>query len=71
MKFHISRINTEYGTMRLTGNIFNAKTDKETIELIQLDIMGTDGWVGLDINAETTIELVNKIMQQVQNHLNL
>ncbi|MEZ8824056.1 hypothetical protein [Vibrio sp. 10N.261.55.A7] len=67
-EFSISRINTPLGIFRLKGKIEDVAS-QATLTFTHVDIMGTDGWVALDTRASQTLEVIEKIRQDVINHL--
>jgi len=69
--FSISRLNTHLGIIKVTGvweptplGIVQAE-----LQILTLDIMGTDGWVALDITRPKTLTLIDKLNSEILQHL--
>lgn len=67
-EFSISRIHTPSGIFRLKGKVEDMDS-QATLTFTHVDIMGTDGWVALDTRASHTLEIIEKIRQDVKAHL--
>ena len=59
--FEISRIHTPLGIFRVSGDVSN----QNTLAISQLEIMGTDGWLFLDIQSAKVANLI----KQLEPHL--
>ncbi len=64
--FHISRINTPKGIFRISGSI--SVSAPQAIKLSSLEIMGTDGWVQLQLKVVD--DLIESLTPFVEQHLN-
>ncbi len=67
--FNISRINTDFGIFRVSGYWCFKNPDLENIKVKSIEIMGTDGWVLLNITSETNVQLINNLMPLLLAHL--
>jgi hypothetical protein len=72
--FTITRLDTHLGIIRLSGewswnNTVSATQTDATLSVSSLDIMGTDGWVALDIKLPNTCTLLEKLNDQIVEHL--
>ena len=69
--FSISRLNTSMGIIRAKGewpqNMLTMTSPELTI--FTLDIMGTDGWVALDITLPDTLTVIDKLNSEILQHL--
>ena len=63
-RFDISRINTELGIYRFSGGWCDNKFEVDSIE-----VMGTDGWVSLDITNQKVIKIVKELEPVLLDHL--
>tara|TARA_Y100000588_G_C14143436_1_gene877213 strand:+ start:268 stop:477 length:210 start_codon:yes stop_codon:yes gene_type:complete len=63
--FEISRIHTPLGIFRVSGETF----DQHTLVISQLEIMGTDGWLFLDIRSAQVANLIKQLRPHLQAHL--
>ncbi|MCE2596464.1 hypothetical protein K6Y31_16835 [Motilimonas cestriensis] len=71
-QFSISRLHTSQGIFRLTGDQgCNDPVNPESvrIEVETIDVMGTDGWVALDVKASKTQQLLLQIDPEIVSHL--
>lgn len=66
-KFNISRLNTAYGVFRIVG-VKNTNNYPD-LTVNSIDMMGTDGWETLDITSESVIALVEKLNDDINEHL--
>lgn len=69
--FTITRLNTTQGIIKATGEWTPASltmTENELL-ILTLDIMGTDGWVALDLTQSTTKLLLDELNDEVLLHL--
>jgi hypothetical protein len=66
--FSISRLQTSLGIFRLEGKYEGAHS-QQRVQLSRIEVMGTDGWVELDINFNSTQKLVIAINNEVVSHL--
>ncbi|WP_220767847.1 hypothetical protein [Shewanella sp. MBTL60-007] len=64
-KFSISRLNTSIGIIKLEGEIRQG----QIIAINQFSIMGTDGWLELDVPHQHTQELIQGLQDEVALHL--
>ena len=55
--FEISRIHTPLGIFRVSGEV----SDQNTMAISQLEIMGTDGWLFLDIQSAKVANLIKQL----------
>jgi len=67
--FNISRLNTDLGIFRLSGLSNNEKIDSAKIDIITIEVMGTDGWVLLNQSSDNVIKLIKELMPIIQAHL--
>ncbi|MFQ3231845.1 MAG: hypothetical protein ACI9DO_003240 [Reinekea sp.] len=67
--FSISRINTNFGIFRVSGDWCFNKPEVETINVKSIEIMGTDGWDLLDICSESNSQLINNLLPLLLIHL--
>lgn len=67
VEFNISRLNTRSGIVKLSGKYC---PDVGEIKAERFDIMGTDGWVRLDLENDQTLKLLADIHHEVFHHLN-
>jgi len=67
--FNISRINTELGIFRVSGDWCFKIPDVENINLKSIEVMGTDGWVLLNITSEKNSQLINNLLPLLLSHL--
>jgi len=66
-KFNISRINTDFGILRISGVWHTKSTANLSIDTIE--IMGTDGWVLLDQLNDGVAKLITDVSPTLQAHL--
>ena len=69
--FFITRLNTTQGIIKATGEWTPASLTmtKNKLLILTLDIMGTDGWVTLDLTQSKTKVLLGKLSDEVLLHL--
>lgn len=67
--FNISRINTDFGIFRVSGHWFPDETVATKITMRSLEIMGTDGWLSLDLASSSNAQLINKLQLVLLHHL--
>ena len=70
--FSISRLHTQQGIFRLTGHYccdVPVNPESLNIEVETIDLMGTDGWVSLDLSATMTQQLLQQLEPELVNHL--
>ncbi|RZQ53651.1 hypothetical protein C1E23_08380 [Pseudoalteromonas phenolica] len=63
--FEISRIHTPLGIFRVSGEV----SDQNTLAISQLEIMGTDGWLFLDIQSKRVANLIKQLKPHLLAHL--
>jgi hypothetical protein len=63
--FEISRIHTPLGIFRVSGDV----SDQKALAISQLEIMGTDGWLFLDIQSAKIANLIKQLEPHLQAHL--
>ena len=61
----ISRIHTPLGIFRVSGEV----SDQNTMAISQLEIMGTDGWLFLDIQSAKVANLIKQLEPHLLTHL--
>ncbi|WP_299789587.1 hypothetical protein [uncultured Shewanella sp.] len=70
-RFTISRLDTTQGTFRLTGEWTRPGDDhtrtNSDLTIHTLDIMGTDGWLGL--KPERNATLIDTLKAEIKSHL--
>ncbi|PKF61246.1 hypothetical protein CW745_11480 [Psychromonas sp. psych-6C06] len=62
--FHISRLTTNQGTFQITG-----QNNRVSFNIKRLLMMGTDGWVELDLDKQKVQQLILLISENITNHL--
>ncbi len=67
--FNISRINTDLGTFRISGDWCFKNPVVESINLKSIEVMGTDGWVLLNKTCESNSQLINNLLPLLLSHL--
>ena len=67
--FNISRINTDLGVFRVSGNWCFTKPEVESINIKSIEVMGTDGWVLLNKSSESNSQLINNLLPLFLSHL--
>lgn len=65
--FHISRIHTDAGIFRLSGEMDTSAP--EHIYVSEADFMSTDGWRALDLHSDAAKALLARIMPLLVAHL--
>lgn len=63
--FEISRIHTPLGIFRVSGEV----SDQNDLAISQLEIMGTDGWLFLNIQSGKVVNLIKQLESHLQAHL--
>ena len=63
--FEISRIHTPLGIFRVSGEVY----DQNTLAISQLEIMGTDGWLFLNIQSKKFVNLIKQLEPHLLAHL--
>ncbi|ACJ31299.1 hypothetical protein swp_4663 [Shewanella piezotolerans WP3] len=72
--FNISRLTTEKGIFRIAGQLavkMPNETAQPPIIITSLEIMSTDGWLALDISADSLQPLLNELISLVVEHLKI
>ncbi len=67
--FTIPRLTTDRGTFRIAGSWCGARSAPVEVQVDSIEIMGTDGWVELDLKNENVIALIRELAPSVQDHL--
>ncbi len=67
--FKVSRIHTDFGIFKVSGEWSVKKTIAENIKIHSIEVMGTDGWVLLDLNNCRSAELISKLQPLLLSHL--
>jgi len=67
--FNISRINTDFGIFRVSGDWCVVKPEVETISIKSIEVMGTDGWVLLNKACDSNSQLISNILPTLLSHL--
>ncbi|WP_394392420.1 hypothetical protein [Shewanella woodyi] len=72
--FTITRLDTPLGIIKVEGewswsNTVSATQTDARLSISSLDIMGTDGWVALDLKLPNTCALIEKLNVQIVEHL--
>ena len=67
--FNISRINTDFGIFRVSGDWCFKKPKVENINIKSIEVMGTDGWVLLNSTSESNSQLINNLLPLFLSHL--
>lgn len=63
--FEIGRIHTPLGIFRVSGEV----SDQNDLAISQLEIMGTDGWLFLDIQSKKVTNLIKQLEPHLRTHL--
>ncbi|WP_138632672.1 hypothetical protein [Pseudoalteromonas phenolica] len=63
--FEISRIHTPLGIFRVSGGV----SEQNDLTISQLKIMGTDGWLFLDIQSTKVTNLIKQLEPHLLAHL--
>lgn len=66
--FNITRLNTSHGIVKMHGKQVLHETGTRLM-IEQFALMGTDGWVLMDINSANTMQLLAQIELEVLAHL--
>ncbi|KZN48441.1 hypothetical protein N476_21455 [Pseudoalteromonas luteoviolacea H33] len=64
MKFSISRFESTLGIFKVLGNCQPAGK----IEVLRLEVMGTDGWILMDMHQAMTQKIINQLITELRNH---
>ena len=67
--FNISRINTDFGIFRASGDWCSKKPIVENISIKSVEVMGTDGWVLLNKTSDSNSQLINNLLPLLLSHL--
>ncbi|WP_133408166.1 hypothetical protein [Parashewanella tropica] len=67
--FNISRINTELGIFRISGHLSAHLVNSEFISYKSLQIMGTDGWISLNVSSNENSQLLSDLKPIILQHL--
>jgi len=67
--FNISRINTDFGIFRVSGEWSAINPTIKDISLNSIEIMGTDGWVLLNKTCHSNAQLISNLLPQLLSHL--
>ncbi len=71
-EFNISRLNTRLGIVKLTGTTsLDEQTNQQHITVHQLEIMGCDGWVELDVSHDQSKKMLKRLHSEIIAHLGL
>ncbi|WP_299495060.1 hypothetical protein [uncultured Shewanella sp.] len=71
-RFNITRIHTPNGIFRLTGHIVQSAlptSNSPALHIKHLDILGTDGWIALNIATQQTQALIHLIEEECIQHI--
>ncbi|MBQ4810877.1 hypothetical protein J8M20_05995 [Pseudoalteromonas luteoviolacea] len=66
--FHITRLKTSIGILRLTGELGNSQL-RGGIIYHKVEVMGTDGWLELDLSSNSVKNALTQIEHVVLAHL--
>ncbi|NRA72724.1 MAG: hypothetical protein HRU24_17085 [Gammaproteobacteria bacterium] len=69
--FNVSRINTDFGIFRVSGDWWFNQPEVESINIKSIEVMGTDGWVSLNKTSERNSQLINNLLPLLLSHLRL
>ncbi|MCJ8294635.1 MAG: hypothetical protein MJK15_09530 [Colwellia sp.] len=67
--FNISRINTDFGTFRVSGDWYFETPEVEKINIKSIEVMGSDGWVLLNKTSESNSQLIINLLPLLLSHL--
>lgn len=67
--FNISRINTDFGIFRVSGEWSIETPTVNNVNLNTIEIMGTDGWVLLNQTSESNSQLIGNLLPVLLSHL--
>lgn len=67
--FTISRIDTEWGIFRAAGAWQQGNAVTAQIIIDAIDIMGTDGWIALNLSSESVMNLIADLTAPILAHL--
>ena len=65
--FTISRLESQRGIFRLNGVITNKLNEEFTLS--RIEILGTDGWVELNMQDDNVVSLMTQISADISKHL--
>ena len=65
--FTISRLETESGTFRLNGDVGNGMHGNFTLNCVEM--LGTDGWVELNMQDDNVVSFIPQISAAIIKHL--
>ena len=65
--FNITRLHTKLGIFRLKG--IQGSVQLERITITEIEILGSDGWVILDLNNNKIINLITGLHNEIMLHL--
>lgn len=68
LPFTITRIHTAHGIFRLSGHCA-AAAKAEQLNIMELDFLGTDGWVAINLTTVAGLQIVSNITPEVVKHL--
>jgi hypothetical protein len=67
--FSITRINTDFGIFRISGQWSIQKPTVNSITLNSIEIMGTDGWVLLNKTSKSNTQIISYLLPLLLSHL--
>lgn len=67
--FNVSRIHTDFGIFKVSGEWSVKKNIAENIKIHSIEVMGTDGWVLLEPSHNRSAELISKLQPLLLSHL--
>lgn len=67
--FNISRLNTDFGSFRISGYWCSEKPKIENINIKPIEVMGTDGWVLLNKTSVSNSQLIDSLLPLFLSHL--
>ncbi len=59
-KFDISRLHTPFAIISVQGELYDG-----LINISQLKLLSTDGWVLLDLSTQFSVELMHKVKPEI------
>jgi hypothetical protein len=65
--FNITRLHTEQGIFRLKGMQDDDQPLKITV--LEIEMLGTDGWIMLDINNSKVLNFIDCLHDDIAQHL--
>ncbi|MCL1140281.1 hypothetical protein [Shewanella pneumatophori] len=70
--FTISRLNTRLGIFKLKGVVnSDSQATQQHIRVSQLEIMGCDGWVELEVGHHHSRQIIEQLDADISAHLGL